>query len=324
MAAVLLAGCGGGSGSANNSAAPSAANTALGSYINDELAGGFTGSWYTGTTVSATANTESLAATAVPTVFNLSHSTRTLAGGVWSNAASTGGWGYELAPSGWVLGGQSGATRTDKGDGVHAVDNFAGGISYPFSIARTSLAGSAVACVNGPCIQPNAVYPPGAASYTLTDTTDHYLLLTSTMGLQVSDAWGVPLARLPTVNETFCDPLLGYVYQPTSAASVSWTNFYAVYTTASCLGSSIGTALAGFPVAYVTVSVEATGNAYVPNVLSLTNWSAGYGFVYPTIYALRNGYVWEGVKEPQGSRFTVKNKAAINAELLGSGFAAIP
>lgn len=325
MAGVFLAGCGGDPGAtAGTGAAPSSANTALGSYINDGLAGGFTGSWYTGTTVSATAYTKSLATTASPTVFNATYSTRSLVSGSWGPGAT---WvlGYELSPTnGWVLGSQAGATLTDKGDGLHAVDNFADGISYPFSITKMSLAGSAVACVNGPCVPSNATYPAGAASYTLTDTADHYFLSTSTFGLQVSDGWGVPLASLPNVNTTFCDPLLGYVYSPTSAASVSWTNFYAVYPTASCSSASIGTALSFAPAAYVTVTVESTGNVYVPTVLSLTNWSAGYGFVNPTIYAPRAGYVWGGVKEPQGSTFTVKNKTAINAELLGSGYTAIP
>lgn len=326
MTGILFAGCGGG-GSGNTAiisgAAPYAADTALGSYISDGQGTGFSGNWFTSSVASAVANTRTLAATGSPTVFNVTYFSKSLANGSWSDINFTQGGGYGLTPTGWATGSQNGQTLTDIGDGSNAVLNISNGDTYPFSIVKTSLAGSPVVCTNGPCSPSSATYPAGAARYSLSYTSAHYFLLTSTNGYQVTNQYGAPFTSLPTLNDTFCDPLLGYVYKPQSTATYT-SNYYWVYYAANCGSAAISTALAGTHVAYVMVSVEPTGNAYVPNVLILTNWTPGYGLLNPWIYALRAGYVWEGLKEPQGTNFTLKNKAAINAELLGSGYSEIP
>jgi hypothetical protein len=324
IAGTLFAGCGGGGNTGGGGAVPSAASTALGSYIADIQGAGFSGYWFTGTAASATANTRTLSATASPTLFNVTYFSRILSNGSWSNSTSTQVSGYELSPTGWATGGQTGQTLTDNGDGINAVVNITNGVTYPFSIVKTSLAGSQLACTNGPCSPTYATYPADASRYALTYTSDHYLLLTLTDGYQVTNQSGAAFTSLPAVTSTFCDPLLNYVYQPLYTTAYNSTNFYRVYNTAGCGSPAIASALTGTSVANVTISVKSTGNTSVPGVLILTNWTAGYGLVNPWIYAVRAGFVWVGLMEPQGTNFTLKNKSAINAELVGSGFIAIP
>lgn len=145
------------------------------------------------------------------------------------------------------------------------------------------------------------------------------MLFNLSNGLQVTDQNGTMLTSLPAVGATFCDPLLGMVYAP----SYSFPN-YVVSRTAACSQAAIATALATAPVASVSISVQLTGNPVVPSVLILQNWSVGYGLTNPFIYGYRAGYVWEGLMEPAGTNWTLKNKTAINAELLANGYPAIP
>ena len=81
----------------------------------------------------------------------------------------------------------------------------------------------------------------------------------------------------------------------------------------------------------MTITWTPTGVAAVPTVLVLTNWfpispnTSFFGFTNPWFYSLRAGYVWEGIMLPKTSTVSSKkNKVAINAELMASGYTTIP
>ena len=80
IAGTLIAGCGGG-GTADSGTTASAGGTTVASFIADEMSGSFSGSWWVGNrfgsspVASATALTETLAATSQPTTFSVTRNT---------------------------------------------------------------------------------------------------------------------------------------------------------------------------------------------------------------------------------------------------------
>jgi hypothetical protein len=168
-------------------------------------------------------------------------------------------------------------------------------------------------------------------------TSNFYFLYNLSNGLQVTDRYGVQLTSLPVEKvTTFCDPLIGTVYVPTStqmAANPNGWLYYVYFLTpgSACSSSNITTALGTAPQQQVTITWTPTGVPVVPTVLVLTNWFpinpnwSSFGFTNPWFYSLRAGYVWEGIMEPATTTVSsVKNKAAINAELKASGYTTIP
>ncbi len=328
MASVFIAGCGGGGGgnTGTSVAVPSASSTALGSYITEGQGTSFNGTWFVSSAASSTASadTRTLAATTSPTVFTITYTPKQLANGSWSNVALAPGANYDLTPTGWALGSQVGQTLVDSGDGTNAVLKMQNGATTPVSIAKTNLQGTLVGCLSstGSCASTTPIYPAGASKYSITQTSDTYLLFSpSNNNLQVTDQSGNALTALPTAGGTFCDPILSLVYQQISPAF----NSYNVYFTAGCTSGAISTALGTTRTATVMISVQATNNVVVPGVLLLSGWTGTYSaFATQFIYGLRAGYVWLGVMEPLGTTNTLENKIAINAELVDNGFVAIP
>ncbi|HEY6096329.1 MAG TPA: hypothetical protein VIU93_15420 [Gallionellaceae bacterium] len=359
MVGILMAGCGGGGGGGGGGSTgtgtsggtpwwtvgttPSAGGTAVASYIAGEMSGSFGGKWWVGNwfgstpAASATALTETLAGTAQPTVFNVTKNQQALINGAWSNLTVSSGSSYNLTPNGWALSTNDmlGSTFVDSGNGSDAALVLANGAAYTYAITRTNLAGSPVVCP-GTCTTPGA-YPAGAESYSLAYTSNFYFLYNLSNGLQVTDGNGAALTSLPVEDvTTFCDPLIGAVYVHThtqmSANPNGWL-YYVYFLTpgSACTSGNISTALAAGAQQQVTITWTPTGVAAVPTVLVLTNWfpiypnMSSYGFTNPWFYSLRAGYVWEGLMLPAAtSGSSMKNKAAINAELNASGYTAIP
>lgn len=355
MAGILITGCGGGggqAGSATNSGgtpwwtvgtSPSAIGSAVAGYIADGMGGSFNGKWWNGNNfgtspaASATLMTETMAATSQPTVFSVTKNYQALINGAWSNLAVSNGSSYNLTPNGWALSGSdlAGSTFADSGDGTNGTLVLSNGAAYTYAITRSDLSGTAVACP-GTCSAPG-VYPAGAASYSMAYTSNFYFLYNLANGYQLTGADGAALSSLPVENSTtFCDPLLGTVYVPSGTQMAINPNGWLYYvhflaTGTTCTSSSIAAALATAPTQQVTITWTPTGVAAVPTVLVLTNWfpiypnTSIYGFTNPWFYSLRGGYVWEGLMLPANSSVSsMKNKAAINAELNAGGYTSVP
>lgn len=321
---------------------PSAGGTAVASYTADEMGGSFGGNWWVGNrfgtspVASATAFTETLAGTSQPTVFSVTENDQALINGIWSNLAVSSGGSYNLTPNGWAYSTNDmvGNTFVDSGNGTNAALVLANGAAYTYAITRSSLAGSAVVCP-GTCTT-SGVYPPGAASYSMAYTSNFYYLYNLANGLQATDGNGVALTSLPVEDTTtFCDPLIGTVYVPTTTQMTANPNgwmYYVYFLTpgSTCTSGAITTALGTAPQQQVTITWTPTGVPAAPTVLVLTNWysptgTGSFGFTNPWFYGLRGGYAWEGIMLPATTTVdSMKNKAAINAELKASGYTTIP
>lgn len=343
LAGSLMTGCGGGGGSGPSADGTSPDGSAVASYVTDQQGASFTGSWWTGNhfaatpVASATARTHNLTATAQPTTFDVATRSQALVSGTWSDLAVSSGGYYGLTPNGWAYSSNDlvGSKFVDSGNGTDATLVLANGSAYTYAITRTDLAGANVTCP-GTCTTP-ATYPPGSARYDKVYTSNFYYLYNLADGWQVTDVYGTALSSLPTANATtFCDPLIGTVYDPRGTKMSSnpdgW--LYYVYFLASgqtCTSGAIASALGTAPQQQVTITWLPTGVPAAPTVLKLTNWFPIYpnmsmfGFTNPWFYALRGGYVWEGLMVPANtSAGSAKNKAAINAELQASGYTALP
>lgn len=283
MAGTLIAGCGG--GAAGSGTTPSAGGTAVASYIADGMSGSFNGNWRVGSWLgfspaSATALTETLAATSLSTTFSVTKNNLELVNGIWSNffVISSGGSSYNLTPNGWAISTNDmlGNSFVDSGNGSNAALVLANGAAYTYAISRSSLAGLDVVCPVT-CTTPG-VYPAGAAGYSLAYTSNFYFLYNLANGWQVTDQYGVQLTSLPVEDvTTFCDPFIGMVYEPTSTQMAANPNgwLYKVYFLtqgADCTSGNITTALGTAPQQQVTITWTPTGVPAVPTVLVLTNW----------------------------------------------------
>lgn len=323
---ILVAGCGGGSSVSGNSA-PAAAVTPVASYIANGQGTGFNG-WWANTNglvgyPSAVGETHTLAATVSAGTYTYTITPKNLANGAWANAAPAPA-NYNLLTLGWTPATGSN-TFVDGGDGLHASLNNSNGASVPYSFAQTNLAGAPITCyspagVAVACAKPGN-YPPGASAYLMTQTAASYTLTP----YAITNASGVAMTALPSINvDTFCDPYLFYVYQPTATPGTD-----NVYSAAGCSSANITAAVAPANLlGTVQMIYLAYGNAAMPTYVSLSGWTgavAGWNIpAYNNIYALRGATAYSGWGNGVGYMNVDENKTAINAELTASGFAPMP
>jgi len=349
IAGTLIAGCGGGGGSSTGgtipnyqaggsgggaSGKPSAAGSALASYIADAQGLGFAGLWintnFAGSTQSAVAFTTNLVSAGSPGTYGISEGARVLKG-TWSTAALTAS-DYNLTTAGWVKTSLTGNTLVDSGDGTNATENRANGATVQYAVTQTVKTGATISCTTATgaptaCAGPN-VYPAGAAWYTLTYKTALYTLYGNPGTTPVTDGAGVVMTALPVIGTaTFCDPYWNRVFKPIAGAAAGAPN-YSVFMSGGCSAAAISTALAGTAAGTVIASLTPTGNAIVPNVVTLSGWTgtlAAFNIPFDNImYGANAGQLWPGVLWSAGFTDTQENKTAINAELAANGFAAIP
>lgn len=337
LAGALLAACsGGGSGTTG----ASAADTAVASMLADSTAPGFTGNWrnqnFFGSAASATASTTTMAATATANTYTIATTSKQLVNGMWGNAAVSGG-SYLLGDTGWVLTTGIQGTMHDSGDGIN-ISVSVGAATKNFSIVKTVVDGTPIACTDSAgtvvaCSVPGN-YPVGSNKYVKTVTADMYVLVDPAGApgyAGITDVNGVLLTALPAASTTLCN--LGMVYQPIAGAAAGVNN-YNLYFATDCTAASIAAAVAApnVPQANMLISTYATGNAAVPSVLRITNAITPVGsfltnvdFLNNSIFGLRAGNVWMGAMRPAGTANPADlNKTAMNAELVASGFTAIP
>jgi hypothetical protein len=330
---ALVAGCGGGGGSGGGTAT----ETAVSSYIADQQAGGFTGSWnfVGGASSVVDAGVNTLTVTATPNTYTSAYKDMLLTGGTWATNPSP--WViYDLNTAGWTEM-PSTATLLDNGTGANITITPTGESPVGVTITKTSLAATPIVCTSPstgaavPCAAPGN-YPAGAVSYQLSYSyaSDFYSLIGSAGALPwfpITDVAGVALTALPAVGATFCDPNAYLVYKAIAPAPAAGADNYNVFRTVSCLAADITAALATPLAGTVLISDQATGNSVVANVMRVQS-AAGTPFAWANnvIYGFMAGNVWYGWLFPAGgvNDSTQKNKAAINAELLASGLVALP
>lgn len=335
----VLGGCGGGGG--NGSAGGGAGDggvTAVASYITDQQLGKFAGSWgyfvNASSVVNASASYRTLSTTGTANTYTYSDADMLTSGG----RVGGGTWGMDPNPwsfyhlnNGWILSLNSGIL-VDNGNGSTVTYTPTGEASVQVGISKASLAGSAIVCFSPAgvvvtCASPGS-YPPGAVAYHLgivNGASDQFSLVGgagSIVWLPITDATGADLTALPAVGDTFCDSNLGYAFQPITPAPLTGDN-YKIFKSTACTSAAIATALAGTALGTVLINIQPTGDAVVANVLRVQS-TAGSTLAWfnNTIYGLRTGKIWQGWIYPAGltSNVTVKNKAAINAELTADGW----
>ena len=326
-------------GMANGSGTGSSPPTpGLSSYIADQQGTSFTGGWniWFPSTVAASAfaTTNTLAATSTANIYAGTNTFLQLVNGAWGATAST---SYDLIPTGWFLTPNTG-TLTDSGDGTNYTFAPTGEPASGYSVTKTSLAGTPIACfspttgTNVACAIPGN-YPTGAVTYDITQKQDSYSLAGGAGSGAVTDANGLPLIALPVLNTTFCDPTdwpatwPANVYVPIAGAATGANN-YNVYNLVggSCTTANISASISAstaVPYATVLISKKATGSTAVPNVLILTNpvplVGVDVSWITNWIYGVRAGNVWDGSMNFAGLVNTIENKTAIDAELKASG-----
>lgn len=331
---ALVAGCGGGGGSGGGTAT----ETAVSSYIADQQAGGFVGSWraLVGSSSSvADAYVTTLAATATANTYTSSEASKLLTSGIWGPNPNA--WVlYVLNTAGWVEYTNT-VTLVDVGNGSDVTASYAGLPAIGATVTKTSLAATPIVCTSPTtgatiaCVAPGS-YPAGATSYQVSSTyaTDGYFMFGATGAIPwfpLTDATGVPLTALPAAGATFCDPNYRMAFQTIAPAPAVGANNYNVFAVTSCSAANITAGTAGTPTGTVLISNQATGNAIVANVLRVQSpTGAPVAWMNNYIFGLMAGNVWYGWTSPAGSvnSSVEKNKAAINAELLASGLVALP
>lgn len=338
-AAILLSACGGGGGGGGGTTGGGtvgggggggAGPTPVASYIADAQSPSFDGWWFNtnsaGSPASAVAEEHTMLYMGTGGNYVYSISQKALIKGTWTNQAY--GADFVLISTGWTQQSALG-TFVDSGDGIHATLTNGDATTYAYSLVN--LAGTPITCFNSAgavqaCATP-ANYPAGSNAYIMTQSTTNYVLPFTNTPLPVTNTTGTPLAALPTVGTgTFCDPYMLYVYQPTATLGT-----YNVFNTAGCSATAITTATTAPAVSLGTVTIAqlATGNANVPNVLQLSGWT-GTALTANNIansnyiYAVRAGGVYAGWVNYPGYINYDENKTAINAEVVATGFVAIP
>ncbi len=336
-AGILIAGCGGGGGGGGTTSANSS-KPAVASYIADGQGTSFNGWWVNQgglLGVSAVATTYSLNTTATAGTYAWVSTAKSVAAasGVWTSSAGYVPTGFDLTPAGWVT--VTGTnTFVDGGDGIHVSLNNADGSTTTYSISQTSLSGKAVVCTNNvgttiACVAPGN-YPAGSSAYVKTQTANTYSIPnTSIVANRITDATGAALTALPTIGTgTFCDPVSGYVYQPTTTVGT-----YNTYTDFAfgCNSVGIASAVAAASAGTVQLASKPTGNAVVPTVLAFSSWTGvalatRFNSPYYTYFLTLNaGNVYWGASTLTGNQAPPeKNKGTINAELVANGLPVIP
>src|SRR5450759_724530 len=285
----------------------SGATTALGSYIADQLNSSFTSAgWWSNGPTSATVPENTLTASGSPNVYNYTYKEITLTGGGWADSSIAPS--YDLASTGWIPSLYT-ASEVDSGDGTTYFWTATGEPTVTVTVKKTDLTGTSLPNSTG-------VYPAGSTLYTsIQDIAQYYL-----WGLYpITDATGTALTALPKMGATFCDTDNVIVFQAIAVGS----NNYNAYTTASCAATDISTALLTTPSDTALISIQPTGNSNVPNVILVTGLTTNSG-LNDTIYGLQAGKVWAGNTDPAGYTWAEKNKTAINADLIDSGYISVP
>lgn len=357
LSTSLLAGCGGSSSSVttpavalgSNACTSVATGTAVANYVADTVSCGLGyGAATDSATLAAMPTLPSAVAflikgTAAGTGFTstlASLGLYKLTGTTWGALTiPTTGVSADLTATGWVA--ATSQTTTTTATGLTT--------SYPNGAAsRTDtnvtyfdLAGKPIYCaspLSQTCAKPGN-YPAGAAGYYTDQTpvTDDYSLslvdqFNNFASLAVTDATGVALTTLPTLGTTtFCEPLesglQSTVYKPIAGAAAGAANYNVIYSAGACTAAAITTALAGTGNAQ-TLSLKATGIGGVSVIVSNANQSQ--------IFGVYQGKVYGGNFEPAGGwplpigapavtpAPELKNKTAINAELVAAGKVALP
>lgn len=248
----------------------------------------------------------------------------------WS--AKSPGTAVALTSAGWTA--INSMTASSTATTITETPN-AGAARQFSNIAYTNLASKPIACNSptGTCTTPGN-YPAGAAEYAYTDTPltdDYYLDLTNSnaVSLVMTNLTGAALTALPVLGtDSFCVDS-GYgsieVFVPAAAAATNYNRFtHAVGSNASaaCTTANINTAQTMAAMA-VQLQTKATGIAGVTVVESTFNLSQ--------FFAVHAGKLYAGNFEPAGGNpfpgataMTMKNKTAVNAELLAMGKTALP
>jgi hypothetical protein len=296
-----------------------------------------------------------MAATATPGSYNVTNVINRLTNGVWALAAVGQGRNYNLTSTGWVLdNGSRTLVNNNNGTLTFTSPQF-GNITAP--VTETVLDGTSVAVPVGAVAK---VYPTGSSIFAAIGKVPASIFALENKPNKVTDLNGVALTALPTLGTGFC--VNGFIFNPittgTQAAATAQgatiTDNYEVLgiTTGSCTGPAITTGLAlqlgnangGIGMGFATVTTQATGNTGVPSVgfissvsTNMTNTAnvANAAFLTQSIGCIMGvvgggalfgcpanggGYI------PAGTPFVITsaNKTTVDAQLVGSGFPALP
>ena len=359
---LFLSGCNGGnSGTASNPVCTATGDVSGVAAVDCFLAESSIVAWQGGTPstpgVTAIASVGTFTAAGVNSYTVSSADLQLLTGAtVWTTATATAGGqyaNYYLTATGWQpLSQTSSYVYVNDGNGTLTATT-GGSTSTISSITRSSLAGQSVACTNpmgsyfvgqdigtagspaivaaASCAIPGS-YQASSISYTFTATTswpDLYFLFDFGGGSMITDGAGVELTTLPAVGTRFC--LNGWVFDPISGAAPGSDNYNMFYAydpatfSPSCAATNITTALAGTVYTTALVSLKATGNLVVPNVLEIKYTISGNLFNY--FYAFNLNKIMLGYFMASGSVTTTEfavNKIAANAQLQAYGLPSLP
>jgi hypothetical protein len=365
IAIMVLAGCGGGGGGgSSSSAACTATGTVSGAAAVDCFFAEAETSWeanlisgmpnWAGTSSAiAQASTNSFVATGANTyTYKPSYMDLATSSAAWSTGTLPAS--YYLAATGWQPYDSISPSYTNNGNGT-ITGNSTGNSTAWFhaeitALARTDLTGQPVACTNpsgskylvgeniGSASMPVIVtaascpvavtYPAGSASYTTTanvTTTEFYFLSDLPTPITLTDGAGFALSALPGIGSQFCQS--GMVYDPITNAAAGADNYnvYYSYTSSSCTAANITAALVNPKLGTSLISLKATGNSAVPNLLDIKrNDSSG---TYEGIYAFHQGKLMFGSYSPattSTSTSTSINKTAASAQLRANGLPPLP
>jgi hypothetical protein len=354
LSASLLAGCGGGSSTTSstqvvttgtNTCTSTATGTAVANYVADTVSCGLGYGMATDSaTLAAMPTLPSAVAFLIKGTAAGTGFTRTLAdiglykltGTTWSALTIPAtGVSVDLTATGWVA--PTSETTTVTATGLTATPATGAASRTDTNVTYFDLAGKPISCETPVCAKPGN-YPAGSAGYYTVQTpvSDDYSLdlvdaFSNFASLTVTDANGAALTTLPTLTTAFCNPmpsaLASTVYKPIVGAGAGAANYTSIDSAGTCTAANITTALAGTGMDQ-TLSLKATGIAGVSVIVSNVNQSQ--------IFGVYQGKVYGGNFEPAGGWPAVggapaptpvpvlKNKTAVNAELVAAGKAALP
>lgn len=264
-----------------------------------------------------------------------------LTGTTWAAfSAPTTGVAVDLTAMGWV----APTSQTTTSTATTLTDTFSNGAATrtTTNVTYFNLAGTPILCqtpLSATCAIPGN-YPAGAAGYDHTNVpaTDDYSLNTvdtynNFASAAITDSTGLALTTLPTLGTTtFCENSIGgngvKVYNAIVGAAVGAANYNLIYGAGRCTAANITSVLTNIAVTPETLSIKATGIAGVSVIVSNVNRSqifATYqGKVYPGNFEPAGGWPAMVGAPPYVPFITMKNKTAINAELLAQGLPALP
>lgn len=276
------------------------------------------------------------------------------ASGVWEDLSAQNipakQWSLTDTTAGWVANDRV-FNFVDNGDGSMTASSSQTGNGFTFVAAKLVLDGKPLkACTTcNAASYTSATYPAGSIGYRMdSQATSKDEFTTSEMSsytYTATNGSGAALSALPNVGDEFC---MGYsgtytsggktypssiatLYTPVAGAAAGSNNYLQSYA-ASCKAADIASAKAVAATSSIQLTLKATGNATVPNVLFFNsqydpvNMKNGAG----NIIAWVNGKLLLGRFDPKGPSPAALNvgfglnKVAADAEVVAAGLKALP